>query len=109
MKKYSLGILTCCLACAAFAGRAPLPPGAVPPKPWLVINEDNDRYFKRADLPGNIEKTTAEACEQYLDTVLDGGKVTHFFMGSRSGRGWTAWRWTVRPPRTTSGASTRRR
>ena len=94
MKKYSFGILTCCLACAAFAGRAPLPPGAVPPKPWLVINEDNDRYFKRADLPGNIEKTTAEACEQYLDTVLAGGKVTHFFMcvcGQRASYDSKAW------------------
>ena len=94
MKEYSIGILTCCLACAAFAGRAPLPPGAVPPKPWLVINEDNDRYFKRADLPGNIEKTTAEACEQYLDTVLDGGKVTHFFMcvcGQRASYDSKAW------------------
>ena len=90
-----LGVCTALAMCTSFAaGRAPLPPGAVPPKPWLVINEDNDRYFKRADLPGNIEKTTAEACEQYLDTVLDGGKVTHFFMcvcGQRASYDSKAW------------------
>ena len=33
------------LSCAAFAApRAPLAPGAVPPKPWLVINEDGFFY-----------------------------------------------------------------
>ena len=65
-----LGVFTALAMCTSFAAaRAPLPPGAVPPKPWLVINEDNDRYFKQAALPGNIEKTTAEACEQYLDSV----------------------------------------
>ena len=85
-------VLTSCVALAA--ARAPLPPGAVPPKPWLVINEDNDRYFKQADLPGNVEKTTAEACERYVDTVLDGGKVTHFFMcvcGQRASYDSKAW------------------
>ena len=74
--------------------RAPLPPGAEPPKPWLVINEDNDHYFKRADLPGKIEKTTAEGCERYLDKVLDGGQVTHFFMcvcGQRASYDSKAW------------------
>ena len=60
------GRILAALLGVALCGGA-LPPGAVPPKPWLVINEDNDRYFKRADLPGNIEKTTAEACEQYIN------------------------------------------
>ncbi len=81
--------------CAAVASAcAPLPPGVQPPKPWLVINEDNDRYFKRADLPGNIEKTTAEACETYLDSVVEGGRVTHFFMcvcGQRASYDSKAW------------------
>lgn len=90
-----LGVCTALVMCASFAaGRAPLPPGAVPPKPWLVINEDNDRYFKCADLPGRVEKTTAEACEKYLDTVVDGGKVTHFFMcvcGQRASYDSKAW------------------
>ena len=90
-----LGVCTALAMCTSFAaGRAPLPPGAVPPKPWLVINEDNDRYFKCADLPGRVEKTTAEACERYVDTVLDGGKVTHFFMcvcGQRASYDSKAW------------------
>ncbi len=95
MKHAILSIASVVFACFSLAAaRTPLPPGAVPPKPWLVINEDNDRYFKRADLPGNIEKTTAEACAQYLDTVLDGGKVTHFFMcvcGQRASYDSKAW------------------
>ena len=74
------GRILAALLGVALCGGGALPPGAVPPKPWLVINEDNDRYFKCADRPGNIEKTTAEACEKYLDSVVDGGRVTHFFM-----------------------------
>ena len=79
---------------SAAGERQPLKPGEQPPKPWLVINEDNDRYFIAADRPGRIEKTTAEGCERYLDTVLDGGKVTHFFMcvcGQRASFGSKAW------------------
>ena len=90
-----LGVFTALAMCTSFAaGRAPLPPGAVPPKPWLVINEDNDRYFKCVDLPGRVEKTTAEACEKYLDSVVDGGRVTHFFMcvcGQRASYDSKAW------------------
>lgn len=79
--KHAIMSLSAVLAIAALsAPRAPLAPGAQPPKPWLVINEDNDRYFKRANLPGNVEETNAEACERYLDMVVDGGRVTHFFM-----------------------------
>ena len=75
-------VLTSCAALAA--ARTPLPPGAVPPKPWLVINEDNDRYFKRADLPGNIEKTTAEVKLQQ-DAAADVAALSEKIVASFDG------------------------
>ena len=50
-------------ASAAFAARTP-----------LIYNEDDSHVFKRA------ETCTPEALAKYLDSVADGGKVTHFFM-----------------------------
>ena len=41
---------------------------------WLVVNEDNDHFFKLGD-----EWQTKEGLERYLDIVLK-GPVTHFFM-----------------------------
>lgn len=41
---------------------------------WLVVNEDNDHFFKLGD-----EWQTREGLERYLDIVLK-GPVTHFFM-----------------------------
>ena len=41
---------------------------------WLVVNEDNDHFFKLGD-----EWQTKKGLERYLDVVLK-GPVTHFFM-----------------------------
>ena len=41
---------------------------------WLVVNEDNDHFFKLSD-----EWQSREGLLRYLDIVLK-GPVTHFFM-----------------------------
>ena len=43
-------------------------------RPWLVVNEDNDHYFKNPS-----ELMTEKALRDYLDYTCR-GKVTHFFM-----------------------------
>ena len=86
-----LSLTVACLALGAWA-RPALPPGGVPPKPWRVINEDNDRYYLTAGRDGS--GITREACERYIDSVVDGGKVTHFFMcvcGQRASFDSKAW------------------
>ena len=79
----------------SLGARPPIKPGEMPAKPWVVINEDNDRYFIAADKPGRIEGTTAEACRRYIDAVLDSaGKITHYFMcvcGQRASFDSKAW------------------
>ena len=55
------------LLCAAFAS-------ALATDGWLVVNEDNDHFFKLGD-----EWQTKEGLGRYLDIVLK-GQVTHFFM-----------------------------
>ena len=55
---------------------------------WLVVNEDNDHFFKLGD-----EWQTREGLERYLDIVLK-GPVTHFFMcvnGQRTSYGSKTW------------------
>ena len=86
-----LSLTVACLALGAWA-RPALPPGGVPPKPWRVINEDNDRYYLTAGRDGS--GITREACERYIDSIVDGGKVTHFFMcvcGQRASFDSKAW------------------
>ena len=59
----------------------------------VVVNEDNDHYFKQ-----DSSLMTVEALEAYVDKMA-GGKVTHFFMcpsGQRPSYGSKAWEpiWT---------------
>ena len=43
-------------------------------KPWLVVNEDNDHFFKL-----DRSRMTRAGLEAYVDSVAQ-GRVTHFFM-----------------------------
>ncbi|MGI6496236.1 MAG: hypothetical protein ACOX5G_09135 [Kiritimatiellia bacterium] len=43
-------------------------------RPWLIVNEDNDHWFKNPS-----ELMTEEALRDYIDYTCQ-GKVTHFFM-----------------------------
>ena len=43
---------------------------------FLAVNEDNDRLLRNA----KPEQITEQGLLSYLDSVLDGGAVTHFFM-----------------------------
>lgn len=43
-------------------------------KPWLIVNEDNDHYFKCKS-----ELMTEQALKDYVDNICR-GHVTHFFM-----------------------------
>ena len=59
----------------------------------VVVNEDNDHYFKQ-----DSALMTVEALEAYIDKMA-GGKVTHFFMcpsGQRPSYGSKVWEpiWT---------------
>lgn len=49
-----------------------------PLRPFLGINEDNDRYFLAASK--NPSALTEEGVRSYFDSVAEGGAVTHFFM-----------------------------
>ena len=56
---------------------------------WVVLNEDNDHYFK---LDSSL--MTREAAEAYVDRFSAGGKITHFFMcpnGQRPSYDSKAW------------------
>ncbi|MBO7721969.1 MAG: hypothetical protein J6T01_06150 [Kiritimatiellae bacterium] len=58
-------------------------------RPTLVINEDNDHYFKLAP-----ERMTREALEGYVDEMCAGGRVTHVFFctcGQRASFDSKAW------------------
>lgn len=46
------------------------------PRQFLAVNEDNDRLLRTA----KPEQITERRLLSYLDSVLDGGAVTHFFM-----------------------------
>jgi hypothetical protein len=46
-----LPLMVACVALGTWA-RPALPPGGVPPKPWRIINEDNDRYYLAAGKDG---------------------------------------------------------
>ena len=43
-------------------------------RPLLVINEDNDHYFKLSS-----DLMTEQALKEYVDGIADGGHVTHIF------------------------------
>ncbi len=43
-------------------------------RPWVIENEDNDHYFY-----GDASKATKASLEAYVDTLLEGGYVTHIF------------------------------
>ena len=47
-------------------------------RPFLAINEDNDRYIISAKREPRL--LTAEGARDYFDSVAEGGAVTHFFM-----------------------------
>ena len=61
----------CMIALAAAAVAA----AAFAEKPWLVVNEDNDHFFKL-----DSSRMTRQGLEEYVDAIARGGRVTHFFM-----------------------------
>jgi len=65
--------LACLLALTLGNGFGTLPAWGEWP-PLLIINEDNDHYFKQAP-----ERMTEEALRSYIDTFAN-SQVTHFFM-----------------------------
>lgn len=70
----SVRALPCaCLAACALALGAPTAEAA-PRRPVLIVNEDNDHYFKL-----DRSLMTVEALERYIDGYAQ-GHVTHFFM-----------------------------
>ena len=52
-------------------------------RPILVVNGDNDHYFKaccmKAFVPVEGRVASADGARRYLDALAAGGKVTHFF------------------------------
>lgn len=52
-------------------------------RPILVVNGDNDHYFKaccmKAFVPVEARVASADGARRYLDALAAGGKVTHFF------------------------------
>lgn len=76
-----------CLAACALALGAPAAEAA-PRRPVLIVNEDNDHYFKL-----DRSLMTVEALERYIDGYAQ-GHVTHFFMcpsGQRPSYGSRVW------------------
>ena len=45
-------------------------------RPWLVCNEDNDRYFYSTEDAAFTEKGMVD----YFDSIASGGAMTHYFM-----------------------------
>ena len=84
----SVRALPCaCLAACALALGAPAAEAA-PRRPVLIVNEDNDHYFKL-----DRSLMTVEALERYIDGYAQ-GHVTHFFMcpsGQRPSYGSRVW------------------
>ncbi len=79
-------VLICSAAWAALSCAAP----AVEPfraqakgRPILVVNGDNDHYFKQGCMknfvPVEERVASAEGARRYLDALTAGGKVTHYF------------------------------
>ncbi len=84
----SVRALPCaCLAACALALGAPAAEAA-PRRPVLIVNEDNDHYFKL-----DRSLMTVEALQRYIDGYAQ-GHVTHFFMcpsGQRPSYGSRVW------------------
>ncbi len=66
-------------------------------RPVLVVNGDNDHYFKRVCMkdfvPVEERVASADGARRYLDAVTAGGKVTHYFacaVGQRASYASTA-------------------
>lgn len=89
MKKTCLTFGTILFGCVCFA------------KPYLVINEDNDHYFK-------FGAPTKEALESYIDGLTASGRVTHLVFcacGQRASFDSKAWEpvWKAMEERDASG------
>lgn len=52
-------------------------------RPILVVNGDNDHYFKagcmKTFVPVEERIASADGARRYLDAITEGGKVTHYF------------------------------
>ncbi len=79
-------VLICSAVWAALSCAAPaVEPFRVQAKgrPILVVNGDNDHYFKQGCMknfvPVEERVASAEGARRYLDALTAGGKVTHYF------------------------------
>lgn len=58
-------------------------------RPWLIVNEDNDHYFKM-----DASRMNEASLKAYVDGIADGGEVTHLFFcvaGQRASYDSKAW------------------
>ena len=62
------------IALAAAAVAAAVAAAAAADRPWLVVNEDNDHFFKL-----DSSRMTRKGLVEYVDSIAQ-GHVTHFFM-----------------------------
>ena len=75
MQMNAVGVVVLCLL--AGVGRVDRTKSR-PSRPFLGINEDNDRYLLSASRDSTL--MTEDGIRAYFDSVAAGGAVTHFFM-----------------------------